>query len=479
MPFLAMTKSDQVRLGIMVTIMRFRFSFNARFWRQRIKCGIGWAGGFSLALLPCIVDGQDVPRLTKPAAAEVSIKEPDDKEVQKADVLDWVNQLNAPSLSARKDAERKLTEAGAGILDWLPETDENTSIEVTERLDRIRRRLQRSRTQQETKLDLSQVRLGAVSNLGEALEAISRDTGVEFEFDHDANESKPVSAIPTPLPFWHALDYVLDATDLDINFYGGDTGTLLLVQRQKFRPSRVDSAAYAGVYRIEPTAVTARKSLTQPDLSGLNVAIQISWQPTTTPIGLAIPVKQLSGKLSDASRLKPQTSSETIDVATNGELAFSEFFLPMQLPANQPKMIDSLSGVVQAMLPGKRQTFQLALSQVAARKTIDSMTVKVEDVRADGPLHEIRVGVELKDAKRSLESHRQWIFENDVYVKLKDGTRADHLGYQTYRQTASGVGIGYLFDLGDAVADCTLVYTSPTAIVQNEVSFVIQDIEMP
>jgi hypothetical protein len=271
----------------------------------------------------------------------------------------------------------------------------------------------------------------------------------------------------------------LDAANLDINFYGGDAGTLLLVRRQKSRPSRVDSAAYAGVYRIEPTAVTARKNLSKPDLSGLNVAIQISWQPTTTPIGLTIPVKQLTGKLSDASRLKPQTSGDTIDVATNGELAFSEFFLPMQLPANQPKMIQSLSGVIRAMLPGKRQTFQLGLGQVAAKQSIDSMTVKVEDVRADGPLHEVRVGVELKDAKRSLESHRQWIFENEVFVKLKDGTRADHLGYQTYRQTTSGVGIGYLFDLGDDVADCTLVYTSPTAVVQNEVSFVIQDIEMP
>jgi hypothetical protein len=211
----------------------------------------------------------------------------------------------------------------------------------------------------------------------------------------------------------------------------------------------------------------------------LNVAIHISWQPTTTPIGLTIPVDQLSGRLSDSSSLKPQTSSDTIDVATNADLAMSEFFLPMQLPADQPKTIKSLSGVVRAMLPGKRQTFELPLSQVAASQTIDAMTVKIEEVRANGPLHEIRVGIELKDADRSLESHRHWIFENEVHVKRKDGSRADHLGYETYRQTNSGVGIGYLFDLGEAVNESTLIYNSPTAVIQNEVPFVIQDILMP
>jgi hypothetical protein len=78
-----------------------------------------------------------------------------------------------------------------------------------------------------------------------------------------------------------------------------------------------------------------------------------------------------------------------------------------------------------------------------------------------------------------LESHRQWIFDNDVYVQRKDGSRADHLGYQVYRQTESGVGIGYLFDLGDAANDSTLIYRSPTAVVPNEVPFIIQDIALP
>jgi hypothetical protein len=394
-----------------------------------------------------------------------------------ADVLEWVDELDAPSLSTRKAAEKSLIEAGPEALEFLPESKTGVSIEAAERLARVRKALKVMRTETEARSESIRIRLNDVSTLGEALEAISRDSAIEFE--HEADESLAVTPVEAPLSFWHAIDLVLDQTNLDINFYGGDQGTLQLTQRSPNRPSRVDSAAYCGVYRIEPTSVTSRRSLNQPDLSGLNVSVEISWEPRLTPIGLTIPIPELTGRLNDDAKLVPQESGETIDVATNSDIAFSEFYLPMKLPAGQPDKIESLSGIIRALLPGKRQTFELPLGEQNSTKTLDAMTVQIEAVRKNGPLHEIRVGVELQDAERSLESHRHWIFENEVHVKRKDGSRAEHLGYEVYRQTESGVGIGYLFDLGDAVHESTFIYQSPTAVVPNEVPFVIQDIALP
>ena len=216
------------------------------------------------------------------------------------------------------------------------------------------------RTESEVQAESAKIRLDQATTLGEALEAISRDSGVEFETR--ADESIAITPVETPLPFWHALDLVLDEADLDINFYGGGRGTLQLVPRRDERPSRVDSAAYAGVYRIEPTSVTSRRSLNQPNLSGLNIGIEISWEPRVTPIGLTIPIQQLAGRLDDDAVLEPQQSGDTIDIATNSEIAFSEFYMPMQLPAGQPDKIESLSGIIRALLPGKRQTFELPLA---------------------------------------------------------------------------------------------------------------------
>lgn len=395
----------------------------------------------------------------------------------KEDVLEWVDELDAPSLSTRRAAERSLIEAGPEALEFLPESRPGVSIEAAERLARVRKALRSMRTKSEARTDAIKVRLNDVSTLGEAIEAISRDSGVEFEYE--ADESLAISPVETPLSFWHATDLVLDQANLDINFYGGDRGVLMLVPRNPDRPSRVDSAAYCGVYRIEPTAVTSRRSLNQPELSGLNISVEISWEPTTTPIGLTIPIAELEGKLNDEATLTPQQSGETIDIATNSDIAFSEFFMPMELPAGQPEKIESLAGSIRALLPGKQETFELPLKEQNCTRTRDAMTVQVEAVRKNGPLHEIRISVELQDADRSLESHRHWIFENDVYVKRKDGSRADHLGYEVFRQAESGVGVGYLFDLGDAVNESTLIYQSPTAVVPNEVPFVIQDIALP
>ena len=107
------------------------------------------------------------------------------------------------------------------------------------------------------------------------------------------------------------------------------------------------------------------------------------------------------------------------------------------------------------------------------------MAAQVASIRRDGPLHEIRVAVDLDKAGRAFESHRHWIFDNDVSIKRKDGSAATQLGFEVYRQTESGVGVGYLFDLGDDVGESTLVYRSPTSVIPNEVPFVIQDIPLP
>ena len=393
----------------------------------------------------------------------------------KSDVLEWVDELDAPSLTKRKAAEKSLIEAGPEALEFLPEAKPGASIEAIERLTRVRKALTKTKTEQQSSAIV--VHLDDVETLGEALEAISRDSGIEFEYDGD--DSVPIQPTSAPLSFWHGIDTVLDQADLDINFYGGDRETLQLVGRQPERPSRVDSAAYTGVYRIEPQSVTSRRELRQPDMSGLNISIEISWEPRLTPIGLTIPIAQLTGRLDDGAILKPQESGETIDVATHSDIAFSEFFFPMQLPAGNPKEISALTGVIRALLPGKKQTFEIPLADVGQDVKMDAMTVRIEEVRKNGPLHEVRVSIELDDPGRALESHRHWILENEVFIQRKDKSRADHLTYELYRQTNDGVGVGYLFDLGDDVSDCILVYKSPTAVINNEVPFVIQDIPLP
>lgn len=393
------------------------------------------------------------------------------------DVLDWVDELDASSLAKRKKAELKLIEAGPEVLEYLPEDNPNLSAEARQRLQRVRETLQKTRDRSEARTEAMVIDLTGVKTLGEALEAISRDSEIEFEVS--ADEGLPINPIAAPLSFWHAVDLVLDQTKLDINFYGGDRETLSLVTREAERPSRVDSAAYTGVYRIEPTSVTSTRSLLTPSQSNLNVNLQISWQPGLTPIGLTIPTQNLIGRMDDGQILKPQIDGGSIEVVATADLATSEFYIPMQLPAGSPDKISAISGVIRALLPGPVKTFQLKLADSDRSQKLDAMKVTIEDIRPAGDLQAVRVLVELDEASDALESHRQWVFENEAIVRAGDGSRLDHLGFEVYRQTRDSVGVAYLFDLGEDLTNYTLSYRSPTSVAPNEVAFVIQEIDLP
>ncbi len=128
----------------------------------------------------------------------------------KSDVLEWVDQLDASSLADRKAAEKSLIEAGPDALQFLPESKAGMSVEATERLSRVRQSLEAQRTKKEARTDDVVIRLKDVATLGEAFEAISRDSGIEFEYEGD--DSVAIEPVNTPLSFWHAVDLVLDQT---------------------------------------------------------------------------------------------------------------------------------------------------------------------------------------------------------------------------------------------------------------------------
>ena len=396
------------------------------------------------------------------------------KAVSKSDVLEWVDQLDADKLRLRKAAERSLIEAGADALQYLPEKRAGFSIEATERLARVRAALVALKAKTESKA--IRIQFGDAATLGEALEVISRESGVEF--DHMADESLAFQPPATPLSFWHAVDVVLDQTSLDVNPYGGDGETLALVARAEGRQSRVDSAAYSGVYRLEPTSISSRRVYNSAEQNGLNLSMQITWQPGMTPIGLTIPVPEIGGKYDDQGTLRPQSTQDTIEIATNNEMAFSEFFLPLELPLDRPKDIATLQGTIQSLLPGKQHDFEFDMTKPGSKETVDSMTVELEQVSRNGDLFEVRIAIDLEDADRALESHRQWIFQNEVRVTDKDGVNRDQLGYELYRQTESSVGLAYFFDI-ESLDGAKLVYRSPTSVTKNTVEFVLQDIALP
>ncbi len=122
------------------------------------------------------------------------------------------------------------------------------------------------------------------------------------------------------------------------------------------------------------------------------------------------------------------------------------------------------------------------LNDPAARQTIDAMTVSIVEIRRDGPIHQVVADVELAGAGGALESHRQWVYENDVSVQTEGGGELRPLGLEVRRQSDSSVRVGYLFDFsGSATAPpgSKFVYRSATSVSPTRVPFELQGIDLP
>ncbi|QDV67972.1 hypothetical protein Poly24_16780 [Rosistilla carotiformis] len=400
--------------------------------------------------------------------------------------------LDARTLSERQAAERELIDLGLDILGLLPRENDLPTAEMRQRLRRIRSQLEQ--LESTTSIDATPITIRDARTLGDALGQITRQTKVQFS--GAINASLPVKIHAVKIPFWNAVDEVLDAADLDIDRFGGVEQSLKLVPRSPDRPRRSDTAAYSGVFRIEPISVTARRDLHNPRLSGLDLMIDISWELRLTPIGLSLPLKEFGAKLDNGDVLQLQASAETAEAMPNAGIPSTQTSIPFQLPAGRPAKIDTLSGTIDALLPGKIKHFDFDLgSDTFPSKDAGDVTVTLESVRGNGSLHELRVNVKFKQADRALESHRGWVFDNPAYVtaantdpaetpddgsdKPAQPTRIENLGYEIYRQTSDEIGIGYLFDLESQPARFQFHYETPSSIVRSEVRFTLHDILLP
>ena len=74
---------------------------------------------------------------------------------------------------------------------------------------------------------------------------------------------------------------------------------------------------------------------------------------------------------------------------------------------------------------------------------------------------------------------RNWIYRNEAYFIGPDGQRFEHVGQQAFRQTENEVGVAYLSDRENGLADCKFVYKTPAVLIQMPVAFELKDIPLP
>jgi hypothetical protein len=391
-----------------------------------------------------------------------------------------VRQLDAQEKARRDDAEQELLKLGTAVLPLLPES-EVAPAEVKLRLGRVRAQLEKLRGDKEVRAREVTVS-GAAMPLGEVLAAIEKQTGDKLvDYRQEFNQQVDVKTLKLNLekvPFWPALDQVLDEAGMTIYSYAGDPG-LALVNRASTEVPRYNRGVYSGAFRVEANDVVARRDLRDPNGQSLRVQVEVAWEPRLKPIAIWQAGDSMTATTDSGEALALGPNGELETTVNPGESSV-QMPLVFALPPRQATKITSLKGAFSVLLPGPIETFRFEKLQVGAKGEQRRAGVKVilEQVRQNNLVWEVRMRAVFDKPGQALESHRTWVLHNDAFLETADKEKINYAGLETTRQGENEVGVAYMFDVADVVGH-TFVYQTPAVLLDAAVPYELRDIPLP
>lgn len=400
-----------------------------------------------------------------------------------ATVKKEVRRLADRDLAERDAAEKKLIELGPGVIDLLPPVVDRMPEEVKVRLNRVRGELEKAYTEAAvlpTQLTLE----GDDVGLDKLIAEVAKQTGNEL-FDNRDDFGQATAPVKLKLAwkgiaFWPALDAALDQANLSLYPYREDQKLGLVVRTPGQHP-RANRASYQGPFRIEPQKIELQRDLRLADGGGMTIMLEVAWEPRLSPIAITMPLDSFSLTDDKGEPIKgvgPGISPE-ISIA-NGTKA-TELSIPWSLPARSAESIASLKGKLQVLVPGRTEEFRfenLAAANMDVQRR-GGVVVTLDAVRQNNDLWEAFVRVRFDKAGSALESYRGWYYQNECYLVDAKGKRIDYSAFDRTRETADEFGLGYLFDSPEGLKGLTLVYRTPTVIMNMPVEFELNDLPLP
>ena len=394
-----------------------------------------------------------------------------------------VRQLDHDNGAQRELAERALMDLGPGILVLLPDHNQRNSGEVGQRLQRVRKHLEKISVAVAT--HATQVTLSGEMSLLEALAGIEKQTGNRI-VDYRKRFGQQVREIRVEIDFqrvsfWHALDRVLDQAGMTLYNYAGVPGAIAVVSRDVGQSYNTQRVVYNEIFRLEATRVEAVRNLRNPDHHSLRLGLEVIWEPRIVPIGFHQRLDKLKAVDPQGNPLTVDSRQGQIEVPIQKNVSALEMEIPLQLPDRSVRKIDSLRGNFVAMVPGPVEPFSFvnlsSARDVEKRKA--RVTVVLIGVRKNTDLHEVQILVRFEKTDGALDSHYSWIYDNGAFLIDGDGKKKNHDGLAASRRGPDEFGFSYKFVLDRKLDEYSFVYETPVDIVQLPVDYVFSDIELP
>ncbi len=426
-------------------------------------------------------------------------KEEQVKQLSEMELIERVaflqRELESPEIKKRDAAEAELIQHGVRVLDYLDPPDEKTTTQAIERLGRIRQTLEKIAVAAVTKA--SRVNISGKISVAKALEKIKTQTGNDVSLPEgvpDLFRNREIELKLEDAEFWEALASVMKQGELVVDSYGGEAGKLIVTPTEAARiaaanpdmpkPKKEKSVAVprnsSGIFDLAVTRVNASRNLTNPALNYCNIDVLIRWEPRVNPISIVLPASTIKAVDEFDAPIEITNKDAVMSGTVQREIPELEFSIPIGLLDRQIEEIKSLDAVVDAVLPGRIETFKfrnLGALESGASQLKAGATVTFHGIEKNEDLWGISVGLSFDEENNALESHQGWAYDNAVHLENKDGQKMENVALEGVRQTNSEVIIRYYFEQNPK--DFTLHYRTPAAVVKVPVRISLKKIPLP
>jgi hypothetical protein len=402
------------------------------------------------------------------------------------DVGRLVGQLASGELATRETAEDQLVKLGPAALPFLPSPTDRMPAETSQRLARVRQALEQARAVRAAAA--SRVTIEGTFSVSELLKELGRQSGNAI-VDRRMGDSDPKAGNDAPLavdfrdkPFWQALDEVLDRAGLDIDSYASGAG-LAVVPRSAGRLSRVARASYAGPMRIEPVRFESLNDLRRPANQSLKLFLEVGWEPRLRPILISQSLQNVQATAAGQPLAVDGRGDITAPLG-DGPTAVS-LEIPLTHPPRTVTAIE-LKGQLKVLVPADVEAFRFQFPKTRAvrgpkpQQHKGMVTVTLDSVHKSGDAWELEVSARFDDPALAIDSYLiGWLVDNKATLERDGRQPVAPVGLEQTRQTPKEVGVKYRFPLSESLEGWTLVYQSPTAVLEVPVDYRFTNLDLP
>ena len=273
---------------------------------------------------------------------------------------------------------------------------------------------------------------------------------------------------------------MLDQAQLSIYPYG-QPRALQIVPRGPNDLPRTGRAAIQGPMRIEPVSVLAKRELRSSSPPALQVSLEVAWEPRLQPI--AVKQRMADLKILDSSGGSlaaddPQAEKEAFPGPGSSAVEM-DIALAMPAAAAEGNCLAERLLAGDAAGQGRRPSASPTCFKGKQEKRIAAATVTLDEVRKNGDSWEVFVRLRFDDAGDALESHRNWVLQNEAYLEDAAGKPIQPDSMETTLRTKNEIGVGYVFAMPELPKNVAFVYKTPGMVVTKDFPYKVQGVKMP